>query len=173
MCEIIKDIELWMRPVLTMPGVELHPVTKILESKMIVANFINVDNNITLKEAELFWIYFRLNNPDSMKIGVSTIHLSLTNDQQEYMKKPKIFDFYQIHIEPLFLKLFSSPNGQVHFFSKNNDKFLCLVRNEDKIYRTNWLINAKGELEHSVNENFTKYAKDFPYSLAILAIYYE
>lgn len=173
MCEILKDVELWMRPVLTMPGVELCPVTKILESKMIVANFHDVDNSITLKEAELFWIYFRLNNTDSIKTGVSITHLSLTNEQQEYMKMTKVLDFYQTHIEPLFLKLISSPNGQIHFFNKNTDKFFCLLRNDDKFYRTNWLINPKDDLEHSIKENFAKYTKDVPYSLAILAIYYE
>lgn len=173
MCEIVKDVELWMRPILNMSDVELRPIAKILDSKMIVINFACVEDNITMKEADLFWIYFRLNNPESIKTGVSTTHLSLTNEQQEYMKITKVFDFYQTHIEPLFLKLISNPNGRIHFFNKSNDKFFCLLRNDDKFYRTKWLINEKEDLECSINENFAKYAKDSPYSLAILAIYYE
>src|ERR1700738_3903405 len=75
------------------PGINLNPVTNVLDYFETYHSFADHNSLVTKNDADTFWVYFRLNNAKSLATSPNISHLSLNDKQREYMRKPDIFKF--------------------------------------------------------------------------------
>jgi hypothetical protein len=127
------------------PNVALNPVNNMLDYFEVIHSVQNEEDLVTKDRADAFWIYFRLNNSQSLAVSPNVSHLSLTGEQSKYMQKPQILQFYTSNVEPIFVKLINSPNGRVCFLNKEELQFKCIIKNDKSFYRVTWLMPPQFE----------------------------
>lgn len=153
------------------PGVELNPISRVLDFFTQYHSFKSADSLVTKDRADAFWVHFRLNNKESLTMFPAVSHLNLTGEQMTYMSNPEALEFYTQNVEPLFVKLLKNPNGRIVFLNTMELQFKYILKNDDKFYRLTYAMDP--DFENRFNKQILEEMNNGELPLLISGIFYE